>query len=445
MKVRTLSTTIAALLASAAMFGPANAADMPVKGPVYKAAVSSVTDWSGLYIGVHGGGGWGEFRGTYDDVADFGPMDRFARGGVAGGQIGYRWQFGRAIWGVEIDASWANLKGRILDNEGDTRAFKTRSLSSARLVTGVAVDNIMLFSTIGVGYAQSKFTVTGGDAPSPASQSLNAIGLASSLGAEWMFAPNWSLRGEYMYYYFGKKHGIAALTTDSDPTDFVRLDGIHVARAALNYRLGGTGTARPITNPTSNWAGFYIGAHGGYGFSRMPGGYDEVGDHGSFSINPRGAVGGGQFGYNWQAGAWVYGIEVDGTWGGIKKSRIDGDGDTQKLETNALASARLRVGGVMGDTLVYLTGGVGFARSALTVTGTDTPSPAKATFNSWGAVFGGGADWALTPNWSVRVEGLTYFFDHKTGLPNLTSDSDPQDYVRQSVVKVVRAGVNYRF
>jgi outer membrane immunogenic protein len=442
MKLRTLSTAVLALLASTAL--SANAADLTVKGPVYKAVAPVMTDWSGFYIGVHGGGGWGEFRGTYDDFADYGAMDKFAKGVVAGGQAGYRWQFGRAIWGVEIDASWANLKSTVLDNEGDTRQFRTRFLGSGRIVTGVALDNIMLFSTIGVGYAQSKFTVTG-DVPSPASQSLNAVGLASSLGAEWMFAPNWSMRAEYMYYYFGKERGIATLTGDSFPNDFVRLDGIHVARVALNYRFGGTGAATPITDPTSNWGGFYIGAHGGYGFSRMPGVYDEAGDNGSFAIDPRGFVGGGQVGYNWQAGPWVYGVEVDGTWSDMKKSRVDREGDAQRLKTDTLASARLRVGGVMGNTLVYLTGGIGYAHSSLTVSGSDVPSPAKVSLDSWGGVLGGGADWALTPNWNFRLESLTYFFDKKTGLTNLTDDSDRQDYIRQSVVSVIRAGVNYRF
>jgi outer membrane immunogenic protein len=419
--------------------GTVYAADMPMKAPPL---APPVTNWAGFYLGVHGGWGSGQFTGTYDDGGDFGPMDFPVHGGVAGGQIGYNFQFGRIVHGVELDASWADIKGDITDNDGDVREFKTNFLGSLRYRGGITADNILLYSTIGVGYARSKFTVTN-DVPSPASIRLNKWGLVTGLGAEWALAPNWSVRGEYLYYYFGKTEGIPTLTTDSEPTDFVRIDGIHVIRVGANYRFGGT-ASRPASGPVTNWAGLYIGVHGGYGLSRITGVYDEGGDNGAFAINPRGFIGGGQIGYNWQSGAWVYGVEADGTWGAMKKSRVDTESDTEELKTNLLASGRVRVGITADDKLFYLTGGVGYARSKLTVTG-DVPSPATATLSSWGPVVGSGVEWAFAPKWSLRLEGLTYLMNNKKELPALTSDSEPQDFIRQSTIWVTRAGVNYRF
>lgn len=435
-------------IALAAGLSAAQAADLGVKGPVYKAPVANVLDWSGFYVGVHGGVASGQYRDNYDDAGDFGRGDFAKAGALLGGQVGYNRMYGRTLYGIELDASWAGIRSSIIDNEGDTRQFKTNFLASARLRTGVAVDNWLLFSTIGVAYAQSKFTLigTGGDTPSPASVSLNSVGFVSGLGAEYAFAPNWSVRGEYLFYRFNKRRDIPALTNDSDATDFVKLDNIHVFRVAANYRFNGMAPVRPAA-PTTDWRGFYVGAHAGYGRSRMPGIYDEAGDNGSLDIDPRGFLGGAQFGHNWQSGSWVYGLELDGTWSGMNKSRIDDEGDTQKLKLSTLASFRGRIGGVSGDKLFYLTGGVGYARSSFTLIGTggDTPSPAKVSLSAWAPVIGAGTEWAFAPGWNARLESLTYFFNKRVNMPALTNDSDAEDYIRQSTVSVVRLGVNYRF
>src|ERR1700722_17165487 len=83
---------------------PASAADL---APYTKAPppVVAIYDWTGFYIGANGGGGWGP---KCWDVPNFrGPAVRFsegchdATGGVAGGQIGYRWQRAGWVFGLE--------------------------------------------------------------------------------------------------------------------------------------------------------------------------------------------------------------------------------------------------------------------------------------------------------------------------------------------------------
>jgi len=421
----------------------ASAADIPSKLPVKaRAAAPALTavDWTGFYLGGHAGGGWAMSRGTYDDTNDFGPID-FSSGGFLGGaQAGYLWQAGRLVYGVEIDGSWGSIESSRTDNEGDQQRMETKLLTSARIRTGATIDNALIFGTIGLAYVRSEFTVVG-DVPNPASVDVNGFGLVSGVGAEFALAPNWSLRGEYLYYAINKDVGIPALTGDSSARDFVKLDGIHVARVAANYRFNAS--AARLAAPAANWTGLYLGAHGGYGLSRIIGGYDEDGNHGAFDIDPRGFAGGGQIGFNWQNGALVYGIEADGTWGGMEDDRTDLEGDRQTLKTTALASVRGRVGIAADQKLYYVTAGWGYAQSKLDVREAGVTS--SVSFDSNGAVVGSGMDWAYTPNLSFRLEGLTYLLDNKVGTSTLTADSNAQDFVRQSTVKVIRAGVNYRF
>ena len=73
-------------------------------------------DWTGFYIGVNGGGG--SSRKCWDIVKDAGPIVapiregcHDATGGMVGGQIGYRWQAGNWVFGLEAQGDWADLKG----------------------------------------------------------------------------------------------------------------------------------------------------------------------------------------------------------------------------------------------------------------------------------------------------------------------------------------------
>src|SRR5262249_41983004 len=102
-------------LAALGMAAPASAADLAAK-PYVKAPppmVAPVYDWTGFYIG--GNGGWAQSRNCWGFVpiagvfiAD-GCSDRSR--GVAGGQIGYRWQTGQFVFGVEGQGDWADLNG----------------------------------------------------------------------------------------------------------------------------------------------------------------------------------------------------------------------------------------------------------------------------------------------------------------------------------------------
>jgi len=110
MKKVFLSTV--ALIAFAA---PAAAADLAAR-PYTKAPpapIAAVYDWSGFYIGANGG--WGSSRKCWDFVDPV--LGRIAEGchdatgGTAGGQLGYRWQAGTWVFGLEGQGNWADFKG----------------------------------------------------------------------------------------------------------------------------------------------------------------------------------------------------------------------------------------------------------------------------------------------------------------------------------------------
>src|SRR5215213_10586447 len=111
-----MKSKIIALLGGALSLGlvtSASAADMAVKArPV--AAPVLMYDWSGFYVGLNGGGGWS--RKCWDFVTPAGTFVAAegchdASGGTAGGQIGYRWQAGTWVFGVEGQGNWADFRG----------------------------------------------------------------------------------------------------------------------------------------------------------------------------------------------------------------------------------------------------------------------------------------------------------------------------------------------
>ena len=76
--------------------------------------IAAVYDWSGFYIGANGG--WGSSRNCWDfaapGVVAFGSEGSHdATGGTVGGQVGYRWQAGTWVFGVEAQGNWADFKG----------------------------------------------------------------------------------------------------------------------------------------------------------------------------------------------------------------------------------------------------------------------------------------------------------------------------------------------
>src|SRR6185369_1744344 len=105
-KLLLVTSSLIALGAAA----PAVAADLAAR-PYTKAPpmVAAAYDWSGFYAGINGG--WGSSRNSWDLVG-FGPEGSHdSTGGTVGGQVGYRWQAGTFVFGLEAQGNWADFSG----------------------------------------------------------------------------------------------------------------------------------------------------------------------------------------------------------------------------------------------------------------------------------------------------------------------------------------------
>jgi outer membrane immunogenic protein len=249
--MRKLLLGAAGLVAALSMAAPASAADLAAR-PYVKAPamIAAIYDWSGLYIGLNGGGG--EARKCWDinnnlgaPVASFREGCHDATGGMAGGQIGYRLQSASWVFGVEAQGDWANFKG------SNASAFPF-----GFAVTDQSKVNALGLFTGQVGYTWNNvlFYVKGGGAV--ASDRYNGIVTATGVyfdhatetrwggtagaGIEVGFAPNWSVAFEYDHIFMGSRNiGLTNTVTNGlSRYDNIKQD-LDIGTVRVNYRWGG--------------------------------------------------------------------------------------------------------------------------------------------------------------------------------------------------------------
>jgi outer membrane immunogenic protein len=270
---RTLIASVAfvSLLAATNAF----AADLPVKTP---AVVAVVYDWTGPYIGTNLGYSWG--RGSTDGTAtgtrtvvanlvpttvtplSF-PLSGLAdvNGFIGGGQLGYNWQRGTWLFGLEGDIQFSNERG-----SGDvctvagcpagsavfTRDYKLDWFGTARGRVGfLPAERILLYATGGLAYGHftgsSLMGAVGTTALDIGSWSRTQAGWTVGGGVEAALGGNWSIKFEYLYMDLGHVGGSSFVTTTVAPAGTTTvLSNVFntrftdsIARVGVNYRFGG--------------------------------------------------------------------------------------------------------------------------------------------------------------------------------------------------------------
>lgn len=192
--------------------------------------------------------------------------------------------------------------------------------------------------------------------------------------------------------------------------------------------------AAPAYVPAVSWQGWYGGFHVGAASQR--GDSNIVGSSGyaNDSIN---FIGGGQIGYNWQRGNFVYGLEADIS--GLAGNTNTSDGYiTYGNSISWLATFRGRWGLAVSDTLVYATAGiaVGGVKNTFQILGLGDYSASK-TRVGW--VVGGGVEHMWSRNWTLGLEALFVDLGRYTGL----KDGFTHRFSNQAVIGRFKA--NYRF
>jgi len=169
---------------------PAFAADLPArtytKAPV---AVAAINNWSGFYLGAMGGY-------AQENSSTTGTMS----GALAGGTLGYNWQTGAVVFGLEADAAWADVSATAGIPGLVAVTAKVQDLGTVRGRIGYAFDQVLIYGTGGYAWADTKLTATVLGASASESHVLN--GWTAGAGVEVMFAPKWSLKAEYLYRSF---------------------------------------------------------------------------------------------------------------------------------------------------------------------------------------------------------------------------------------------------
>lgn len=216
----------------------------------------------------------------------------------------------------------------------------------------------------------------------------------------------------------------------------------------------------PVATVQPIWAGFYIGAHAGWaGIEEVRTEvFDPSGGFASgfrFCCDRSGFIGGAQAGYNWQSANWVWGIEADWSWTNthrqvVSLSTINGETRTSFADDKWHATAAARVGYAFDHWLLYVKGGAGFLNAdrgaTLTnvpLTGTVVAGTRNDTFIGW--LVGVGAEYALSANWSTKVEFSYTDFGTNQKNFNVPAPLPPAVEKFDTQVYMAKFGVNYRF
>ena len=264
-----------------ALTGVSSAADLaaPIFAPV------PVFSWTGVYLGIGGGTGWGNDERTWNQdvtlaavaaqMPNPGPLPTVGgtqgslpiSGGFFGGQIGGNWQVEWAVFGIQADAHWADIQGH--GSCFDAGAVATAGISfgcndkvsSFGTVTGrvgAALDRALIYAKGGLAWEfgqhstnpTAPFNVMGGNnsqaSITSASSSESRTGWTFGAGMEYPFAQNWSAFVEYNFLDFGTK---AANSThflslpNNVPPSFVipiqatATERFNIVKVGLNYRF----------------------------------------------------------------------------------------------------------------------------------------------------------------------------------------------------------------
>ncbi|UFW50817.1 MULTISPECIES: outer membrane protein [Bradyrhizobium] len=426
--LRLTLTALAGLLAVSAA-NAANAADLPIKAPIFKAP-AAIEAWGGFYVGAGLGFRASEssvnVNSATDTTAPLVLQNMFVAGDCFAGlpcvtgrsfngtafrispYLGYNWQIGRTVLGLEGDVAYADQTTRIFGaaypatpfdggaSTSNSFALKTTWDASIRGRAGYLVDPaVLLYGTAGPSWIHVETTsncstllsadgacVPGlGLAPATITNSRTQLGYTVGAGIEAMLWPNWIARAEYRFADYGHfsntdiRTAAAGVQTVSYDTSLKT----HTATFGLAYKFGNapgvTALAAYAAAPSAaSWSGAYLGVGAGIRANQVSSSNDAA-TFTSTGFPPFNLLGGcgdcfltdhfdtssarlsPYVGYNWQFDPkWLLGVEGDFGWADRQSSVsgrylpggiVGGSGglnDSFSIRTKWDASIRARVG-----------------------------------------------------------------------------------------------------
>lgn len=212
---------------------PSFAADMArpaYRAPAYNApiAVYAPFSWTGFYVGLSGGYGWGSSTWSNAGISDSFNL----KGGLFGETLGYNLQSGVLVWGIEGDFSASWIKGSensagTVCGVGGCETWIT-GLGTVRGRVGYAADRWLPYITGGLAVGSIKMSPNTG-----VSDVTTKTGWTLGAGVEYAFAGPWSAKLEYLYVDLGTATcSVATCGTSTDVSVTT-----NIVRAGLNYRF----------------------------------------------------------------------------------------------------------------------------------------------------------------------------------------------------------------
>lgn len=234
--MRIITATTCAFIA---LTGVAAAADMALP----PAPIALPEPWTGFYLGVNAGGTFGDANNDFG----FASVDLPLKGAIGGAQIGYNWQAGPTVFGLETDFQGSSLKGSISTPCITPLCGLPLSASygqelpwfgTVRGRVGYAQAGWLLYATGGYAYGRVDTNASAVAGPASAQLGTSEIGngWTAGAGAELLLAPHWSVKIEYLYVDLGRvttSFPIAGLPTINDSTHV----NFNVVRAGANFRF----------------------------------------------------------------------------------------------------------------------------------------------------------------------------------------------------------------
>lgn len=228
------STAALALVAAPTSLAPAVAADLSI-APIYK---TPPTTWAGTYIGLAGGGAWGNAA-VRNNPTGVDQTPRFdLGGGIIGVTSGFNVQGGQTLLGLEADISAVNKKGSAFEfppNAAFSNEVREQWLSTFRGRIGYARDNWLLYATAGGALANVANSII---APiGTISDQQWHWGWTAGGGVEVKLNQDWSAKVEYLYVGLQDKSYFNPTPSPAFPgNQRLRLDD-HIVRVGVNYKL----------------------------------------------------------------------------------------------------------------------------------------------------------------------------------------------------------------
>ena len=173
-----MKKTIMAMAIATTASGSAAAADLP-RGPApYYPPPASVYNWTGPYAGLNLGYQWAKVTNNVTEPS----------GIAGGGQLGYNWQPGQFVFGLETD-----IQASAADDTFAPYKFSNPWFGTLRARIGYAINNVMLYGTGGLAYGELKGEFFGLE------EDKTLVGWTAGAGIEYGFTQNWSAKLEYLY------------------------------------------------------------------------------------------------------------------------------------------------------------------------------------------------------------------------------------------------------